>query len=53
VKLSARRPGDVGSIVAGNGRIKSELGWTPRHDDLRAILQQALDWERRLHNRQG
>ena len=53
VKLSARRPGDVGAIVAGNARIKSELGWTPKHDDLRAILQQALDWERRLHNRQG
>ena len=53
VKLSARRPGDVGAIVAGNARIRSELGWTPKHDDLRAILQQALDWERRLHNRQG
>jgi UDP-glucose 4-epimerase len=53
VKLSARRPGDVGSIVAGNARIRSELGWTPKHDDLRAILQQALDWERMLHNRQG
>jgi UDP-glucose 4-epimerase len=51
VKLSPRRPGDVGAIVAGNARIRSELGWTPKHDDLRAILKQALDWERRLHNR--
>ena len=53
VKLSARRPGDVGSIVASNGHIRSALGWAPKHDDLRAILQQALDWERRLHNRQA
>ncbi|MFN3891685.1 MAG: UDP-glucose 4-epimerase GalE [Beijerinckiaceae bacterium] len=51
VKISGRRPGDVGAIVAANGRIRSELGWTPKHDDLRSILQQALDWERRLHNR--
>jgi UDP-glucose 4-epimerase len=51
VKLSARRPGDVGSIVAANGHIRTTLGWTPKHDDLRAILQQALDWERRLHNK--
>lgn len=51
VKVSGRRPGDVGAIVAANGRIRSELGWAPKHDDLRAILQQALDWERRLHNR--
>lgn len=53
VKISGRRPGDVGAIVAANGRIRSELGWTPKHDDLRAILTQALDWERRLHNRQA
>lgn len=51
VKLSPRRPGDVGAIVAANGRIRSELGWSPKHDDLRAILGQALDWERRLHNK--
>lgn len=51
VKLSPRRPGDVGSVVAGNARVRSTLGWTPKHDDLRAIVEQALAWERRLHNR--
>jgi UDP-glucose 4-epimerase len=51
VKLSGRRPGDVGSIVAGNARAKSALGWVPRHDDLRGVVEQALAWERRLHNR--
>ncbi len=53
VKLSPRRPGDVGSVVAANGRIRSALGWTPKHDDLRSIVEQALAWERRLHNRAG
>jgi UDP-glucose 4-epimerase len=51
VKLSPRRPGDPAAIVASNARIKSALQWQPKHDDLNAIVQQALDWERRLHNR--
>ena len=51
VKLSGRRPGDPAAIVARNDRIRTELGWTPRHDDLSSIVTQALDWERRLHNR--
>ena len=51
VKLSARRPGDPAAIVASTGRIKSVLNWKPKHDDLPSIVRQALDWERRLHNR--
>ncbi|HMK90860.1 MAG TPA: UDP-glucose 4-epimerase GalE [Methylocystis sp.] len=48
VEISERRAGDPAAIVAANGRIRSVLGWTPRHDDLEQIVRQALDWERRL-----
>ena len=51
VTLSPRRPGDPAAIIASNTRIRRELGWTPKHDDLDAIVRSALDWERRLHNR--
>ncbi len=51
VKLSGRRAGDPAAIVASNARIKSVLNWQPKHDDLPSIVRQALDWERRLHNR--
>ena len=51
VRLAARRPGDPAAIVAGNGRIRETLGWTPQYDDLRTIVAHAMDWERRLHNR--
>jgi hypothetical protein len=27
------------------------LGWTPEYDDLPTIVGQALEWERRLHNK--
>lgn len=52
VEIAGRRPGDPAAIVAGNERIKSVLGWTPLYDDLEQIVHQALDWERRLHNRE-
>ena len=51
VTLSGRRPGDPAAIVAANARARAELGWKPEHDDLDAIVRQALNWERRLHNR--
>jgi UDP-glucose 4-epimerase len=51
VRISGRRAGDPASLVAGAERIKSVLGWAPKYDDLPAIAGQALDWERRLHNK--
>ncbi|ATQ69318.1 MULTISPECIES: UDP-glucose 4-epimerase GalE [Methylosinus] len=48
VELAGRRPGDPAAIVAANERIRAAFGWTPRYDDLEAIVRQALDWERRL-----
>ena len=43
-----RRPGDPASITATGEKVRSLLGWTPQHDDLREIVQSAYDWERRL-----
>src|SRR5271168_1536045 len=46
-----RRPGDPAAIVARADRVREVLGWRPQRDDLEGIVRQALDWERRLHNR--
>ena len=51
VNVSGRRPGDPASIVAKADRIRSVLGWRPKRDNLDDIVRQALDWERRLHNK--
>jgi UDP-glucose 4-epimerase len=51
VKLSPRRPGDPAAIVAKADRIRAELKWTPRHDDLNGIVKAALAWERHLTRR--
>jgi UDP-glucose 4-epimerase len=51
VVVSARRAGDPAAIVAKADRARSVLGWKPSRDNLDEIVRQALDWERRLHNR--
>jgi UDP-glucose 4-epimerase len=48
VREEARRAGDPAYLVARAERIRSELGWRPRHDDLKAIVSSALAWEQKL-----
>ena len=50
VKVSGRRPGDSTAVIASNERVRTKLGWVPMHDNLEEIVEQALNWERRLHN---
>jgi UDP-glucose 4-epimerase len=53
VRQMSRRAGDPATIVASSDRLRDKLGWSPKNDNLEAIVRQALDWERRLHNRQA
>jgi UDP-glucose 4-epimerase len=48
VELAPRRPGDPARIVADPTRIRAQLDWTPRYDNLDTIVEHALAWERRL-----
>jgi UDP-glucose 4-epimerase len=48
IREEARRAGDPAYLVARADRIRTELGWQPRHDDLQAIVSSSLAWERKL-----
>jgi UDP-glucose 4-epimerase len=48
IREHGRRAGDPPMVVAQADRIRSELGWRPRLDDLDTIVRSALAWERRL-----
>ncbi len=48
VDLAPRRPGDPARIVAASDRIRAQLGWRPRLDDLATIVGHALAWQRKL-----
>lgn len=39
-----RRPGDPAFLVADSGKIRRELGWRPRYEDLAAIIETAWAW---------
>jgi UDP-glucose 4-epimerase len=48
VREEGRRPGDPAYLVARADRVRQELGWRPRYDDLQAIVAHSLAWERKL-----
>ena len=48
VREMPRRAGDPPALVAQADRIRRELGWTPRLDDLDTIVRTALVWEQHL-----
>jgi len=51
VEMAGRRPGDASAIVADGSRARSLFDWTPHHDDLPGIVQNALAWEEKLMRR--
>jgi len=46
VKEGPRRPGDPAILVAGSEKIKKELGWQPKFQDLETIVKTAWKWHR-------
>jgi UDP-glucose 4-epimerase len=48
IREEARRDGDPAYLVARADRIRAELGWHPRYDDLQTIVSSSLAWERKL-----
>ncbi|HEY0152077.1 MAG TPA: UDP-glucose 4-epimerase GalE [Longimicrobium sp.] len=44
--VGPRRPGDPAVLVAASDRIRAELGWAPRHPELRDIIESAWAWHR-------
>ena len=41
---AGRRPGDPAFLVAESAKIRHELGWQPRYEDLAAIIETAWVW---------
>jgi UDP-glucose 4-epimerase len=48
IREEPRRPGDPAYLVARAERVRTELGWQPRYDDLEAIVSSSLAWELKL-----
>ncbi len=46
-----RRAGDPAVLVAGSEKIRKELGWRPRYENLETIIETAWQWHRAEANR--
>ncbi len=45
----SRRPGDPAVLIAGSDKIRAELGWQPKYQELDTIVETAWKW----HNKQS
>ncbi|HYX27017.1 MAG TPA: UDP-glucose 4-epimerase GalE [Pyrinomonadaceae bacterium] len=43
-RTAKRRAGDPAVLIASSDKIKQELGWSPKFQDLKLIIQSAWDW---------
>jgi len=48
VEETGRRAGDPPELVADSTKIRKELKWEPRHDDIEFIIRTAWDWEKKI-----
>ena len=46
-RVVEQRPGDPGVLIASPERLRGELGWTPRFEDIRDIVATAWEWAHR------
>lgn len=50
IQTEGRRDGDTAALVSDSRKIRELLGWQPKHDDPRVIIETALNWERHQHS---
>jgi UDP-glucose 4-epimerase len=51
VRFTDRRPGDPPSLIADSSKLKKELGWAPKYDDLEYIIKTAWEWEQKINSK--
>ena len=53
VTVGRRRAGDPGVLYASSARIRKELGWAPRHEEIDVIVETAWRWREAHPNGYG
>lgn len=50
VRPVGRRIGDPPALIADSSRLRKELSWKPRYDDLEYIIRTAWEWEKKVNS---
>lgn len=48
ISIAKAREGDLPCVIADNNKIKQRLHWKPQFDDISLIVKTALQWEKKL-----
>lgn len=48
VSVGPRRAGDAEKLISKAEKIREELGWIPKYDNLELIVKTAFEWEKKL-----
>ena len=48
VVMSSRRAGDPAQLISDNTKIKKEMQWQAKYDDIALICKTALEWEKKI-----
>ena len=49
VQYQKRRPGDITQVYANSKKFKKILMWRPKYNNIRLIIQSAIQWEKKLN----
>ena len=48
IRYKGRRPGDIAQVYANTKKFKRILKWKPKYNNVKKILQSAINWEKKL-----
>jgi len=51
VEIAPKREGDPPILIADNKKIKNNLNWIPKYEDLEFIIRTAWEWEQKYQSR--
>ena len=50
IQYQERRPGDIAQVYANTKKFKKFLRWKPKYNNIKLIIQSAINWEKKLNH---
>ena len=50
-EFDKRRPGDSEKLISNVDKLHQHINWKPKFDNLDLIIQTAVEWEKKLHEK--